>query len=87
MLSQLLDRVAAVIQQAFIPIDVSDLGAARGRGQEARIVSEDAVLAELANIDDVGAKIARNDRQIDWRGAVIECQSDFSRFHNVIVCF
>ena len=56
MLGELLDRIAAIEQNAFVAIDIGDLGfAARGRGK-ARIVGKHAALAvELRNIDDVGS--------------------------------
>ena len=53
-LGELLDRVAAIEQDAFVAVDIGDLGlAAPGRG-EARVVGEDAGLAvKLGDVDDV----------------------------------
>ncbi len=52
MLGELLDRIATIKQDAFIPVDIGDLQlATRGRG-ETRIVGEHAGLrVELADID------------------------------------
>ena len=65
-LGELLDRIAAIEQDALVAVDIGDLGfAARGRG-EARIVGEHAGLAvELADVDDARADRAGYDRQID----------------------
>ena len=59
-LGELLDRVAAIEQDAFVAVDIGDLGlAAAGRG-EAGIVGEHPGLAvELADVDDVRADRAR----------------------------
>ena len=64
-LGQLLDRVAAMQQDALVAVDVGDLGAAaRGRG-EAGIVGEHPGLAiELADVDDVRAERALEDREV-----------------------
>ena len=64
MLGQLLDRNAAIEQDAFVAVDVGDLGfAASGRG-EARIVGEHPGLGvELADVDHVRADRARVDRE------------------------
>ena len=55
-LGDLLDRVAAIAQDAGFAVDVGDLGlAARGR-QEARVVGEDAgLVVERRDIHHVGA--------------------------------
>ena len=55
MLGDLLDRIAAIKQDAFVAVDIGDLGfATSGRG-EAGIVSEDAsLLVKLADVHDVG---------------------------------
>ena len=62
---QLLDRVAAVEQDAFIAVDVGDLGlAACGRG-EAGVVGEHPALAvELGDVHHVGADGALVDREV-----------------------
>ena len=54
-LGEIGDRIAAVEQDAFVAVDISDLGfTARGRG-EARIVSEDAGFGvELADVQHLG---------------------------------
>ena len=52
---QLVDRVAAVQQDALIAVDIGDRALARGGRGEARIVGEIAGLGvKLANIDHVG---------------------------------
>ena len=55
MLGQLVDRIAAIEQNALVAVDEGDVAlAARGRG-EAGIVGEDVRLAvELADVDDFG---------------------------------
>ena len=60
-LGELFDRIAAIEQNAFVAVDVGDLGlAARGR-RKARIVGEHPALAvELRNVDDVGTDRARD---------------------------
>jgi hypothetical protein len=79
MLGKLVDRVAPVQQNAFITIDVGDLGFARRRGGEARIVGKGAgVLVKRADVDDVGADGAGFDRQVD----LFTVHSDFC----VVVC-
>ncbi len=63
-LGELLDRIAAIEQDALVAVDIGDLGlAARGRG-EAGIVGEDAGLAvELADVDDGRADRSVVDRE------------------------
>ena len=65
MLGELLDRIAAIEQNALVAVDIGDLGlAARGRG-EAGIVGEHPALAvELRDIDDLRADRARVDREV-----------------------
>ena len=56
MLGELLDRIAAIEQNAFIAVDVGDLRFARRRRGEAGIVGEDlGVAIEMGDVDDVGA--------------------------------
>ena len=63
-LGELLDRIAAVEQDAFVAVDIGDLGLAARRRGEARIVGEDAGLAvELGDVDDVRADRALVDRE------------------------
>ena len=64
-LGELLDRIAAIEQDAFIAVDVGDLGfTARGRG-EAGIVSEHAALAiKLGDVEHVRADRALVDREV-----------------------
>ena len=64
MLGQLLDRHAAVEQDAFVAVDIGDLGfAAAGRG-EARVVGEHAGLGvELADVDHIRPDRAAVDRE------------------------
>src|SRR5215472_16710636 len=66
MLGELLDRIAAIEQDAFVAVDIGDLGfAARGRG-EARIVSEHPGLpVELRDVDDAWADRAVMRREFD----------------------
>ncbi len=62
---QVLDRVAPVQQDALVAVDEGDLGAAGGRGGEARVVGEHARLGvEPADVDDVGAQAAAEHRQL-----------------------
>src|SRR5262249_42754414 len=53
-LGELLDRIAAIEQNALVAIDVGDLGlAACGRG-ETRVVGENvSLIVQLGNVDDV----------------------------------
>ena len=76
-LGQLLDRIAAIEQDALVAVDVGDVGfAARGRG-EAGIVGEDAGLAvELADVDHI-----RPDRAVENRElAVLVADGDGAGF-------
>ena len=64
---ELLDRVAAIEQDAFVAVDVGDLGLAASRRGEARVVGEDAGLpVELGNVDHV-----RTDRAFVHREGVV----------------
>src|SRR3546814_1481372 len=74
MFGEVADRIAAVEEDAFVAVDIGQLRfAARGRG-EAGIIGERAGLGvEFADIDDVGADGARQDRAVDGRVA----QRDF----------
>ena len=64
-LRQLLDRVAAVQQDALVTIDIGDLGLARGGGHEARVEGEHTSGGEVANIDHVRAKGAGHNGQVN----------------------
>src|SRR3546814_6561201 len=66
MFGEVADRIAAVEEDAFVAVDIGQLRfAARGRGK-AGIVGERAGLGiEFADIDDVGADGARQDRAVD----------------------
>ena len=64
-LGQLLDRIAAIEQDAFVAVDIGDLGLAARRRGEAGVVGEHAALAvELGDVDDVGADRAVVDREV-----------------------
>ena len=64
-LGELLDRIAAVEQDAFVAVDIGDLGFAACRGGEAGIVGEHAALAvELGDVEHVRADRAAVDRKI-----------------------
>ena len=65
MLGELVDRIAAIEQDALVTIDIGDLGFARRRGGEARIVGEDLGFAVKArDIDDIGADRSVSDRKV-----------------------
>ena len=65
MLGELLDRIAAVFEDAGVAVDIGDLGlAAAGRG-EAGVVGEHPGLAvELGDVDDIGPDGAAQNREI-----------------------
>ena len=66
LLGELLDRVAAVFQDAGIAVDVGDLGLAAAGRREAGVIGEHPGLGvELADVDDVGAHRAAQDRKIE----------------------
>ena len=70
MLGQLVDRIAAVEQDALVAVDIGDRALAAGGRGEAGIVGEHAGLAvELADVDDVGA-----DRAFEHRIGVVRCR-------------
>src|SRR5262249_61049045 len=74
MFRQLLDRISAVKQYAFVSVDISDLGLAARGGSEARIVSEHTALAvKLRNVDDMGTDCSRIDRHVPIIVADREC--------------
>ena len=65
-LGQILDRVAAMQQDALVAVDEGDLRAAAGGRGEAGVVGEHPGLAvELADVDDVRAERALEHREID----------------------
>ena len=39
------------------------------------------MLAEIANIDDIGSELAGKHRQLDGRETIVEGQGNFSRLH------
>ncbi len=65
-LSQLLDRIAAIQQLALVTVDEGNLGLAAGGGEETGVVGKQTGLAtEGTNIDAVVAVRRRHDREID----------------------
>src|SRR4029079_17018922 len=65
---ELIDRVAAIEQDALVAVDESDLRFAARRGRKARIVSEaPGVLVKRIDVDHVGAQRALADRQFILR--------------------
>ena len=76
LVGQFLDRVAAVIQQAFVAVDVGDGRRAARRGGEAGVVGEIAVRTQRTDVDDRLAVGALLDRQFDRRAAVAEGEGD-----------
>src|SRR4029078_15784 len=65
---ELIDRVAAIEQDALVAVDDSDLRFAARRGRKARIVSEaPGVLVKRVDVDHVGAQRALADRQVILR--------------------
>jgi len=79
LLGELLDRVAAVFQDAGVAVDIGDLGLAAAGGGEAGVIGEHPGLGvELADVDDVGAHRAAQDRKIkvlvaDGEGRGLAC--------------
>ena len=64
-LGQLLDRIAAIEQDALVAVDIGDLGLAARRRGEAGVVGEHAALAvELGDVEHVRADRAVVDREI-----------------------
>src|SRR5712672_1309107 len=62
---ELLDRVAAVFEDAGIAVDIGDLGLAASRGGKAGVVGEHSGLGvELGNVDDIGPDGAAQNREI-----------------------
>ena len=67
MLGELLDRVAAVAQDAGVAVDVRDPAAGRGGVEERRVVRHQPELAEVGGVDR-----AVRDRDLDLvSGAVV----------------
>jgi hypothetical protein len=65
MLGELLDRIAAIFEDAGVAIDVGDLGLAACGRREAGIVGEHPGLAvQLADVDHVRADGAAQNREI-----------------------
>ena len=72
-LCELLDRKAAIFENAFIAVDETDLRLAGRRRGEARIVGEAAGLGvEAADIDDLGADAPR--KNVEVPAFVADCQ-------------
>ena len=65
LLGELFDRVAAVQQGAGVSVDVGDVGVARGRGHESRVVGEETLVRQRADVDDLLAETRRQDGQLD----------------------
>ncbi|MCY1508070.1 hypothetical protein D9M68_423690 [compost metagenome] len=64
MLGKLFDRVAAVEQHAFVAVDIGDLGFARRRRREARVVGEHLrLLVKRADVHNVRADSPRSESQ------------------------
>ena len=64
-LGQIVDRIAAIEQNALVAVDIGDLGFARAGRGETRIVGEDAGLGvKLRNVDHFGADGPVVDRKI-----------------------
>ena len=62
---QLLDRIAAVLQNAGIAVDVGDLGLAARGGGKTRIIGKHAGLGiEFRDVDHIGADGAVQNRKI-----------------------
>ncbi len=62
---QLLDRIAAVFENAGVAVDIGDLGLAAAGGGEAGIVGEHSGLGvELGDVDDIGPDGAAQNREI-----------------------
>ncbi|MNK74348.1 hypothetical protein D3C87_938570 [compost metagenome] len=75
---KLLDREAAVKENAFVTIDIGDLGFAGGRRREARVVGEGArVLVQRGDIDDAWSNRAFPDREFDLFFAKCHCSAFF----------
>jgi hypothetical protein len=77
-LGEVLNRVAAMHQHAFVAVDIGELGfAACGRG-EAGVVSEMACLAvELSDVDDLGPDGSAHQRQIEaLAGTVVDQRNE-----------
>ena len=70
---QLIDRITAIEQNAFVTVDVGDPAlAARGR-REPRVVGEEVGFRiELADVDHVGSDRAARHRKVDALVAVDE---------------
>src|SRR3954447_400701 len=65
-LSELVDRIAAIEEDARIPVDVGDARLAGGRGGEAGVVGEHPGLGiELRDVEDAWADGAVLDGQLD----------------------
>ena len=62
---QLLDRIAAIFQDAGVTVDIGDLGLAAAGGGEAGVVGEHPGLGvELGDVDDIGPDGAAQNREI-----------------------
>ena len=63
---ELLDRIAAVFQNACVAVDIGDLGlAACGRGKAGIVGEHPRLSVELADVDDVGPDAAARNRKIE----------------------
>ena len=83
MLRQLIDRIAAIEEDAFVAVDEGYLElASRGRG-EAWVIGEYAGIAiEVADIDDIGTQRSFLDGQI--KALVAECKGGSFLLDHVI---
>ncbi len=77
---QLLDRVAAVQQDALVTVDVGDLRLAGGGGHEARVKSEVTGSGQATHIDHVRAHSATQNGQFDG-GCALDDQLRFFVSH------
>ena len=86
LLRQLLDRIAAIHQHAFVAVDVGDARPAGGGGHEAGVVGEVPGLGiELADVDDLGSDRPADHRKIDRLAGLIVGQGHGPGGHIVAV--
>ena len=66
MLRQILDRIAAMVQDALVAVDEGDARFAAAGGREARVVGEIVrVLVQGPDVDDLGPRRAAQYRKLD----------------------
>ena len=82
---QLLDRIAAVHQDALVAVDISDVRTAAGCRHETGVESELAGFrVQAAHIDHVGADGTAEYRKINRRRAIAERQGCQLFAHNIL---